>query len=1233
MDTLGHIASERFEVLRQLAARYWQPLVVFMAGMPVVLNVLKSLGVPVGEWPSVASTPTARYGLIGMGSLIFLLIRLPRIPVAVTRLILGAPKPPAKLPEIFRGPRAYSARDKDRLPGRQKEIDACWRDLEEETFFILEGESGCGKSSVLYAALIPLAQEKFRVIACRIAEDPFGKLYRALRDESYSRSDQPVTARDLAEAIARPPVHLPSNKPLLLCIDQFEELFVTVKDEVRRCFLNVLKEAIAGRKLCLAVVIRSDFRDLLDKACRDIDPKTLETGNYYELKAFSQGQAEAVLSEMLAPMHGNDVILKQQLEDFARALVGELLRPPRDKRLSPEDAKTVLPVELQMVGSMVEARGERYFSVTELQRLGGKAGLLRAYIEKAKNYVWHKTGVPGEQALLILRQLISPSQTKRGQTSQAIGETLGIPSRQVRDVLEAFAEQYLINSLPVDAAEGDAAARASAQQYELMHEHLAQILAEAPEPVLQKARDAEERLLFWTERTKGVPAPGTADQWSVFLARVKACFAMPIPLFESLRLWRYAPRGEERRMLQRNLRGFCLRLGALALPIAAWICWMHTDVYQMRKILAEAPVAQAASSSFYPYERTAAAWVQALIKADRLDEALTAARQMRGSNFQPDALAMVAEALIKTGRSDQAAKILDEALIAGRRFWIFDRARVFAVVADGLIRVGKADAARELWSEFLSAAQGIEDKGFRSRALTAVAEGLTMAGSPDEAKMRWDEAITTAREVENDNSRADALADVSQALARAGKADEALAVVREIHHDSKRHDVTVAIATALARAGKAEVAIGLAGEFDLGLHRRHSLDAIVKVLIKAGKAEAAITAARQHQETAYRSDSLAFIFSSAPLAAIATALAEAGEGSKALAVVRDIRDATRRADALVGVTQRLIRTARPEESAKLFDAALASAREIGINYDRARALAVVATALIEVGKVDEATKALQEALTTAQGVRLNESRPRALTAVAEGLTRVGKVDEATRALQEALTTAYGIEDNEDRFSALTAVSAGLAIVGNTQQAKQTLIDAFAAAHKISFRDTWSHPLKAIAEKVGKAGKAHVILAAAREIHDDDFRPGALIDVAQGLSKTDDADALIAAVSLLDHDSEQFRALKAGAQRLLKTGKAEAATKISRVALTVARQIKSDSGRSASLAEVAQWLARLQRYRRARLIANECSDSAHKLAAYTAIFIEYAKAKNPTLRQQLEAEQAEPEGEEDPETSI
>jgi hypothetical protein len=101
--------------------------------------------------------------------------------------------------------------------------------------------------------------------------------------------------------------------------------------------------------------------------------------------------------------------------------VTDLLRPPRDPRLCQDDEKTVLPVELQTVGMMLESVGLQQVSVAGLRRQGGKAGLMRAYIEDAKTYAWHKTGVPPDQTVLILRQRISPAHTKWAQTASAIG--------------------------------------------------------------------------------------------------------------------------------------------------------------------------------------------------------------------------------------------------------------------------------------------------------------------------------------------------------------------------------------------------------------------------------------------------------------------------------------------------------------------------------------------------------------------------------------------------------------------------------------------------------------------------------------------------------------------------------------------------------------------------------------------------------------------------------------------
>jgi hypothetical protein len=527
--------------LRQGLAWYWRRLVSWLTVIFVMLNVLKALdleGMPV---PGVTGRPWP----MGLGLGLLILARSPRLARRLTCLILGPPQAPTTLPTLFRGPRPYGP--EDNLPGRQRERDDCWQQLRSAPFFILEGESGCGKSSLLNAALLPLAQQVFCVVLCRLAHDPLGKLCAALRQEQYRPLPplQPLTA--LAESLAS--AHDAARpKPLLLCIDQAEELFVTVRDEVREQCLTVLKDAIAAAQLRLLIIIRSDFCHLLYRLCRSLDPQhqTLNPGCYYPLQAFRAGPAHDVLDEILWLASSQSLRLRQQLDDFADALVADLLRPPRDPLLCKDDEKTVLPVELQAVGLMLESVGLQQMSVTGRRRHGGKVGLMRAYIEDAKTYAWRKTGVPSDQTVLILRQLISPARTKWAQTASAIGQALGMPATPVAQVLDAFAEKYVVNRLPAELVDGHDADQPAGQRYELMHEYLVQILAEAPDPALQKARDAEERLGFWLERTRAVLAPQVPHAPRRLLAAVWSLLATPIPLVESLRLWRYARRGNER---------------------------------------------------------------------------------------------------------------------------------------------------------------------------------------------------------------------------------------------------------------------------------------------------------------------------------------------------------------------------------------------------------------------------------------------------------------------------------------------------------------------------------------------------------------------------------------------------------------------------------------------------------------------------------------------------------------
>src|SRR5262249_22009890 len=162
----------------------------------------------------------------------------------VTRLIVGRPRPIRPPGVIFRGPRSYKEGDRKVFYGRDQDIEKCWHVIRESeaAFVVVDGETGCGKSSLLNAGILPLARLEFHVVECGVRSDPAGNLRDAL-----SRVVPAVGAIDLPGAVAEAAVALP-DRPFLLCLDQFEELFA-VKDEAREEFLKHLKGAIAAGRV------------------------------------------------------------------------------------------------------------------------------------------------------------------------------------------------------------------------------------------------------------------------------------------------------------------------------------------------------------------------------------------------------------------------------------------------------------------------------------------------------------------------------------------------------------------------------------------------------------------------------------------------------------------------------------------------------------------------------------------------------------------------------------------------------------------------------------------------------------------------------------------------------------------------------------------------------------------------------------------------------------------------
>jgi hypothetical protein len=473
------------------------------------------------------------------------------------------PESPPAGGRYFIGPRAYTEGETERFFGRPAAIDTCVAALQVHPFFILEAESGCGKSSLVYAGLIPKLQKTFFIEVMRCTNGREERIW-------------PVSSENAAQ-----------QRPRLVFYDQFEELFTTAKDTERAAFLQKLREALnrGERRVCL--VIRQDFYDLLRRLCETVDPdaQTLKYQRYYTLEPFDSTTALGVLSKLTE---------LPETDPFLTTLVGDLLRPPREAKLSSEDTKTVLPVELQTVGSVLDHVGLRQ---ADYATAGGKVGLLRRFLEDATAHVYRISRVPPEASLRLLRALISDAKTNAPKTIGEIHALYpGFSKPVIRKIMDAFAERWLVRQVPRDGLEEP--------PYEFVHEHLILALDEAPTPALIREREAQERLAFWIERSDAafqpLPAKRTRRQQLV------RWFAAPIPLVETFVLWKRAST-IQRRELRRSLNGWMRILVSLAIAAGVLFAgpyyYTRTWRYQLDAMVQSAPLNTATEISVTHYLR------------------------------------------------------------------------------------------------------------------------------------------------------------------------------------------------------------------------------------------------------------------------------------------------------------------------------------------------------------------------------------------------------------------------------------------------------------------------------------------------------------------------------------------------------------------------------------------------------------------------------------------------------
>lgn len=202
--------------------------------------------------PVDAALTQARAALSAAGSLEWaipvLFSRSPDNRLFDLRQVLPTPECP------YPGMVSFSEAQKDLFFGRDKEIEDAVERLRQHPFLAVMGPSGSGKSSLIYAGVIPALRTSRRF-------GPGEWVIRMMRP-----GPKPLAALTEALGVAADPLPTlpprsgePEGGRTLLFVDQFEETFTLAEAGEAQAFLDAIQALIGWPNLHILLTVRADF--------------------------------------------------------------------------------------------------------------------------------------------------------------------------------------------------------------------------------------------------------------------------------------------------------------------------------------------------------------------------------------------------------------------------------------------------------------------------------------------------------------------------------------------------------------------------------------------------------------------------------------------------------------------------------------------------------------------------------------------------------------------------------------------------------------------------------------------------------------------------------------------------------------------------------------------------------------------------------------------------------------
>lgn len=355
--------------------------------------------------------------------------------------------PPPPTPDFeprnpYKGLRAFRAEDRDDFFGRETLVADLLARVEDKTraarLLAVLGASGSGKSSVMMAGLLPRLREKHAdwvfLDPLVPGDHPLEALTIRLARRFASKS-QAAIREDLTDPSTRGLHRLASelsDAPVIVYIDQFEEVFTQVSDEAeRRQFIDLLSTAVTEPSGVLHVLLsmRADFYD-----------RPLQFTPFGRL---IETHHTAITPMTLADLY--DVVQKPaQLPKarltFDEGLVTEMVFAVREETAA-------LPLLQFTLDQLFEKRAGQTLTLAAYRDLGGIQGALARHADAT--YALLPTESHRRLARWLFLRLIEPGQTEQDTTRRrSTYQELTLPdadqTRVLHDTADAFVAARLL---------------------------------------------------------------------------------------------------------------------------------------------------------------------------------------------------------------------------------------------------------------------------------------------------------------------------------------------------------------------------------------------------------------------------------------------------------------------------------------------------------------------------------------------------------------------------------------------------------------------------------------------------------------------------------------------------------------------------------------------------------------------------------------------------------------------